>query len=44
VTKDEISKYHEWREELITTAIRDYGYSHDVILGLAEGHISKRIS
>jgi len=35
---EEIKDYRTWQHYLITVAISDFGYAHDVIEPLVEGH------
>jgi hypothetical protein len=35
---EKIKKYEVWRKELITVAVRDFGYAIDVIEPVVNGH------
>ena len=38
MNKERQKEYEQWRNELITVAVRDFGFSHDVIEPLANSH------
>jgi hypothetical protein len=38
MTPEQIEKYQVWRNQLIDNAVREFGYSFDVIEPLASGH------
>jgi hypothetical protein len=39
VNKDKIEQYRQWRAELIDIAIHEFGFSHEVIQQLSDGHV-----
>jgi histidine triad protein (predicted protease) len=38
MTPEQIKKYEGWRSELITVAVRDFGYAIDVIEPVVNSH------